>query len=258
MPSVRYLNKMMQDRRGHPRGAVTLAATVLDANGGWLGEYLVRNLSAGGALLIYGSLLAAGMHVRAILDGPGVESLRLDAVVQRIEIAPDGTPMAALEFVRLSRAVEEQLQRMVLRALGARARPAVLIVHESPVFLGAMARDVAHVGYQPAFAMTDLEIIRRLHDDDVNLRAVIAELDPESSASVALFEFMKDAYPGIRRIAIVRSGESGPATAQGLSHADETIELRWTRKMLGEALAVRDERVTIANNVESARPSAPP
>lgn len=207
-------------------------------------------------MLAHGSPLEKGTSVRATLRGPDVGHLGLDAVVQRNEIAFDGALVTALKFVGLSPTIEDQLQQLALRALERRQRPAVLIVHESPIFLAAMARDVAYLGYAPLLAVTEFDVVRYLHEGE--LRAVITELSLDAHISLGLFEFMRDSFPFVRRVAVARGiGERELARALVLAQADHALDLPWTPTMLLRALG-RGERRQERRRCESPRSTAPP
>jgi hypothetical protein len=132
----------------------------------------------------------------------------------------------------------------------------VLIVHERPIFLAAMARDIAHLGYAPLVAVTEIDVVRHLHEGE--LRAVITELSLDAPISLGLFEFMKDSFPFVRRIAVARGiGERELARALVLALADHALDFPWTPTMLIRALG-RGERMQKRRRCESPRSTAPP
>lgn len=247
-----------QERRRHPRAVVALAATVF-GEGGKVGDYVVENLSAGGALLLHGPPLERGVCVHAVLQGPGVDSLGLDALVQRSETAPGGASTTAVKFRELSHQVEDRLQQLVLRALERCGRPAVLVVHGNPIFLASMARDLVRMDYEPLIAVTDFEVARRLGDRGAAVRAVIAELLLNDPQPHGLFTFIKESFPRVRRIAVVRgASEREFVRALALVHADDTVDLPWTRAALRRALRGDGGRAGITPTLEPSCLSEPP
>ena len=71
---------LSHDRRELPRGYVAAIAT-LSVGNTRIGDYSVRDLSAGGAALVDGPPVAVGTECDLLLRMPGLGSLRLSAVV---------------------------------------------------------------------------------------------------------------------------------------------------------------------------------
>lgn len=194
-----------------------------------------------------------------ILQGPGLGSLSVNAVVLRREVASDGTVMTALNFRGSSPSVEDHLQRVVIRALEWRGRPAALVVHENPLFLATMARDLVAIGYEPLVAVTRFEVIRRLRDRDANLRAVVAELSAHAPSSTDMFEFVKEAFPRVRRVAVAKgAGDKELARALVLAHVDDAVDLPWTRVMLKRALGDSPGSSGAGQALRATHSSSPP
>lgn len=122
----------LTERRQHPRSEVAATAVVLTANG-YSGQYLVENLSAGGALLVGDARLQPGERLKVLLHLPG-QPMRISAEVLRRQGYGAEECLFPVAFRDLSPEVEDTLQEVVLATLeGLReaSRQEVLVIDDS-------------------------------------------------------------------------------------------------------------------------------
>src|SRR5262245_27224481 len=117
-------HRTVRDSRVHQRGLAPLGAMVLGEED-WRAEYLVRNLSAGGALLLHGPAIRVGTQIRVLLHGVHRESF--NATVLRCGKILKGVVAVAVKFDGLSADVEDRIQRLVLEELERPRQPSVLL-----------------------------------------------------------------------------------------------------------------------------------
>ncbi len=103
----------MVERRRFPRFRTAGTAIVL-LGGRYVGAYLLRNLSAGGAYLVGDNNLAVGQVVQLLLH-VGDELQSLEAEVIRHDRLPSEEQSFAVAFRNLSTDVEDSLQNLASR-----------------------------------------------------------------------------------------------------------------------------------------------
>src|SRR4051794_36597068 len=104
----------MNNRRRFVRAEGIGSAVVL-ADEQYLGSFLLKNLSAGGALLLGDTRLTPGREVRLLLHARGVHLMSIRATVVRQD---DGRDRAfAVRFEGLRPTQQDQLQSIVLGEL---------------------------------------------------------------------------------------------------------------------------------------------
>lgn len=134
------------ERRRHQRGEVLATAVVL-ASDGSSGVYLVKNLSAGGALLLGDARWNEGERVTVLLQLPGRKPLSLHAEVLRRRLSDAQELLFAIAFKQVPSELEDDLQKVVRAALeNQREAPPheVLVIDDSPArALGVLHAAVA-------------------------------------------------------------------------------------------------------------------
>ncbi len=100
----------MIERRHFPRFTIAGSAIVL-LDGRYVGAYLLRNLSAGGAYLVGDNNLAVGQVVQLLLQ-VGDELQNLEAEVVRQDRLPSEEQSFAVAFLNLSPEVEDSVQNL--------------------------------------------------------------------------------------------------------------------------------------------------
>jgi hypothetical protein len=225
---------------------------------GKVGDYLLRDLSAGGALFTHGPTIPAGTLLRVILVGHGVEGLSLRGVVRRSEGGTDDTSNVAVEFRTVAPSIEDLLQKLVLRALEQVDDPAVLAVHPKPLVLASLAGDIVELGRRIILATTPLETVRWLCDLETTVHAILVDQSHDPSFGRAILDLAKEEFPGVRRVALCE-GTSKEELGQLLTAADanEVLDIPWTPSGL-EASLGRQSQQTRPRSSRSDAPSADP
>jgi hypothetical protein len=200
------------------------------------GEYLVRNLSAGGALLEHGPPIRPGTDIHLVLQGPGVDNVSIDGVILREGRISDRSLALAVGFRGLGPGKQDSIQRLVLRALEQVSASAVLVVHPVPTVLVAIARELHALGRRVALAVTPLEIIRWLSDPDARIEAILVTWPYDEEHGAEMLSFLRDEFPHIRRIALCESTAPGEQLLPLFGNVDALLNAQWTRSNLKVAL----------------------
>ena len=101
------------DRRRFPRTYLPIAASLFSGTTK-VGDYLVADLSAGGALFAHGRAVEIGARLRVMFVGDGVEGLSVTAMVKRCELFRGESWSVAVEFGALPPSLVDALQDLVL------------------------------------------------------------------------------------------------------------------------------------------------
>lgn len=181
-----------QERRGHPRGYVAAVATVF-IQGRRVGEYAVRDLSAGGAFLADGPPLPLGSNVGITLRMSGLGSLRLSAVTLH---ASDHRGVG-VRFVGLAPEVADGLEELVRQELGRLSEPSVLVASGSLELLASVADQLATIGERPLLALTSLEVVHWMSDPKTTVARVLVCGDMGSLSAGDLADFVKRDFPRV-------------------------------------------------------------
>jgi PilZ domain-containing protein len=107
---------MVGDRRTKRRSRV-VATIVLDPGAPHATHYVVRNLSAGGALLGGHPVPSLGTPLRVVLNLRTGKAINLAAQVVRHEPSAGATPTFAIAFHQVSADAEDLIQEAVLAEL---------------------------------------------------------------------------------------------------------------------------------------------
>jgi hypothetical protein len=230
----------MQDRRRFPRAKVAGIAFTL-TGGRYVGAYVVRNLSAGGAHLVGDNNLAIGQVVQVLLQVGRQFSHSLDAEVVRREQSSSNEQSFAVAFRSLAPDVEDSLRNLsalTLENAVAEKAAAILVLNTLTPVLVALDNDLRSLGHDMVAVATPLDALSLLSSDTHRLVAVIAGCDPAHTDPLGFLNFLKDAHPRIRRIAL--PGDSRPkqlehAVAAGVVEA--VLNSPWDRDSLSVALS---------------------
>jgi hypothetical protein len=230
-----------KDRRRFPRVRVAGTAVVL-VSGRYIGTYVVRNLSAGGVQLVGDNNLTIGQAVHLLLRVGGEFSQDLDAEVVRREKLPSGEQSFAVAFRELVPDIEDSLQNLALLALEgalAQKKAAVLVLNSPSAVESAFEEDVRSLGRDVVAVVTPLDALSLLSSDTHHIVAAVVACDFARADPLGFLNFMKDAYPHIRRIALVgksRPGQLDRAIATGVVEA--ILGEPWGIDLLSQALGL--------------------
>ncbi len=227
----------MHDRRRNVRARVPLVATAF-AEGKRIGDYLIRNLSAGGALLFNGPPLPVDKKVGLLLQGALPHPFSLTCTVIRSHL-PSSAASVAVAFGALSAANEDLLHDLVLRSLEDQAHPAVLVVLRRPHLLASLASELSEVGHSVVLAMTEDDATSYLDGSGTSLAAVVVDVAADPLSAFWALELVEKRFPKARRVALcdqARTRGMARAFVRGRAHA--VLDFPWTRKQLRSTLPV--------------------
>ncbi len=227
-----------RDRRRFRRFRVPSSAVVMTGQR-YVGTYVTRNLSAGGALLVGDSNLAVGQHVRLLLHVVGKFSQTLEADVVRREQLPSGEQSFAVAFTGQDAETNDGLRRLTMLASEASAKkpPHVLLLSQAPGRVAAMEAELGALGFDVVTVLTPLDAVSYLSSEAQPVAAVMVSCDRDHSDGLGLLEFVKDAHPAVRRLALVndtRPSDLDRHTADG--SVETVVQHPWDRELLSRAL----------------------
>jgi CheY-like chemotaxis protein len=228
-----------QERRRFPRARVTGTAIAL-VRGRYVGAYVVRNLSAGGAHLVGDNNLAIGQVVQILLRVGGEFSHSIDAEVVRREQLPSNEQSFAVAFKGLAPDVENALQNLAVITLEtavAEKATAVLVLKSPSAVLLALEGDLRSLGHEVVVVATPLDALSQLCSHAHRIVAAIVECDLVHADPLGFLSFLKDAYPRIRRVAL--PGDSRPKQLERVIAAgavEAVLNSPWNSESLAKAL----------------------
>jgi hypothetical protein len=183
---------MTQERRGHPRGYVAAIATVF-VQGRRVGEYAVRDLSAGGAFLADGPPLPLGTSLGITMRMSGLGSLKLSALALH---ARDHRGIG-IRFLGLPPEVADGLEDLVRQELARLSEPSVLVASGSLELLALVADQLAAIGERPLLARTSLEVVHWMSDPNTTVARVLVCGDLRTTAAQELADFVGREFPDV-------------------------------------------------------------
>jgi CheY-like chemotaxis protein len=230
----------LQDRRCFPRARVAATAIAL-VGGRYVGAYVVRNLSAGGADMLGDNNLAIGQVVQILLRVGKQFSQSIAAEVVRRKQLPSGEQSFAVAFGNLAPDIEDSLQNLAVFALEsgvAKKRASVLVLDSPPSVLSALESDVGSLGHELMAVATPLDAISLLSGDTHRIVAVVVGCDLDGADSLGFLNFLKDGYPHIRRVVALPGGSQPTQLERAIaSGAVEAVLVEpWDSDLLSKVL----------------------
>ena len=183
------------DRRGFPRGYVAAVATVF-VEQARIGEYSVRDLSAGGASLVDGPPLAKGTECSLLLRMPGLGSLRLSAVIAHVHDTEDEG--LGVRFTHLLPEVKDGLEELVLQELERATLPSVLVADMDLERLANTAEGLAALGERPVLARTALDVVAWLSDPETTIEVALIATTLRTSSGGDLLTSVRERFRTVR------------------------------------------------------------
>lgn len=230
-----------RDRRRHPRGDVAATAIVMTvAKARYVGTYLARNLSAGGALLIGDAQLTVGERVKILLQANGLSAVALTAKVVSQQFEASGERIFAIAFADVPAEVEGTIAPVVASSLEqaqAGERPGVLVLDDSPEVRRSLAQDLRALGHEVVTAMTPLEAMALIYAGQPRVETVIVEARIGNADGLEFLSLLADHDPRVRRV--LMSGEIRPAQlelARASKRAHGFLAKPWSPDTLRQAL----------------------
>ena len=188
-----------------------------------LAAYRVHNVSAGGALLTDGPLIAVGDTVETVIRLRSHVVARLAATVVRHDPLGACGVGVAVAFSHDTDETEDALQDAALRELERRARPAVLVVSQRPETL---AISIEHLDVPVLVAQTPLDALATLVDAGTAVGAVVVDAALGGATGIELLRVVAEIAPDVRRVFASPSAtplEHELARARGAAHATVRI-----------------------------------
>lgn len=194
-----------QERRRHPRAYVPAVAS-LEVDGAPVGKCLVRNLSAGGLLLLGAPALDAGTRCQVLLQAPGVGALKLQGEAVRTR-ATEGEAVLGVRLLDVAPEVAARLEHAVEEAFQNRFGPSTLVMDGDVSTLVDLAEGLGRLGRRALLALTPLEAVRWLCDLETHVEIAMVSGTLTDAGDVTghggdLLAFIGEEFPGIHRVLV--------------------------------------------------------
>jgi hypothetical protein len=215
-------HETVHDRRKHLRSYV--AATARVSFGRTENQaYLVRDLSAQGALLVDGPPLEPGTECKIELDVPSIGVVHIRALTVRRVTDPKDDPAVGVRFLGLAPEIEEGLEELVLQELRRASSPSVLVVDGNFQNLALLAEGLATLGERPLLASTPLEAVHWLCDSQTVVEIALIGKVLRRGSALDLLRLLRDEFGTVRQFLL-----------------EEPPELEDLRELLDMAQSARD------------------
>lgn len=187
------------ERRGFPRGYVAAVATVFVGQER-IGEYSVRDLSAGGASLVDGPPLAAGTTCNLLLRMPGLGSLRLSGEIAHM--SDERSHWLGIRFTNLKPEVLDGLKELVFQELERAQVPSVLVADANLERLANTADALATLGERPVLARSSQDVAAWLADPDTTVAVALIAGGLRTAAGEDLLDYLREEFPRVQAFTI--------------------------------------------------------
>lgn len=188
---------------------------------------MLENLSAGGARLVGDLALTRGDSIEVLLEIGG-SAIVLQAEVLRV--GNDELDDVGIEFRQVPDATQDRIQEFVLATLERQrtsTATAVLVVGTEERIRIALERDLSELGREAISVRTPIEAMWQLQDRARRFDTAIITSEP--GAGRALFRYLTERHPEVRRIALSE-------TADETSGVHAVLPKPWHRRSLRNAL----------------------
>jgi hypothetical protein len=212
------------DRRQYQRGRVAGTAAVFPLSGG-PGEYLIEDLSAGGARLLGCVCLGVGTPMRVALRMSGSPVLWLNAVVVRATALANREAEVAVAFRGASLEVQAKIQRAVMRTRLRAALPSVLVVDPDVRVLARVVADLMTLGCESILAYRPAEAIRWLAQPEGDVAVALVGTDLGGVRGEDVLALVSQRSPRARTALMGRREQAGSSCARRLSLPPNPLHL---------------------------------
>jgi CheY-like chemotaxis protein len=225
--------------RRHSRSEVVATAVVF-SSGQMHGNFLVQDLSVGGACLMGHLDAMPGMKLTVLLTFPGRIAFSVAAVVVRHDALGPTRERTAVTFVDLTAEQEDSIQEAIVAALErerARLLATVLVISADDESRGALEYDLRALGVEAVAVATPLEALAWLERPNARIATVVVDVSPGAAQGLDVLDFVGENHPRIQRV--VMADEMRPfrldlALRSGRAH--RVLRKPWDRRLLEEAL----------------------
>lgn len=197
----------------------------------------VDDLSLNGAHLFGAAPATVGESVTA--DIRLDERRRLSARGRIARLTDDGAGFAIV-FSDVPARAADLIYECMARALERDEEPAVLLIEPMRDARRELARMLTQIGYRVLSVATPVEAIDQLTAHADGIRAALVSQRLTQTTGVEFVTFLKDAFPGIRRVLTVGDAadrSTGPIRRAGLVH--DALSAPWLHANVSRALGVR-------------------
>jgi hypothetical protein len=207
------------ERRAHPRLSVSAAARVNAA--GRHANYLVRNISAGGALLSGRATLPSATNVNVCFFFlRSLAELELSGRVLRCETEVEGFALVAIAFHDITTKVAAIVDSPAERAP---TSGAVVLADSRVPHLRVLAQQICQASATSVLlARTPLEVVRCIHANSA-VSAVFASRVGDELWAVQVLSIVCDDFPTVRRVLVCPRDQCEGASSLMLSGTVQAV-----------------------------------
>ena len=231
--------------RRHSRSEVVATAVVF-SSGQMHGNFLVQDLSVGGACLMGHLDTAPGKKLTVLMHVPGRPAFSVVAVVVRHDALGPTRARTAVTFVHLTAEQEDTIQEAIVVALErerARQLATVLVISSDDESRGALEHDLGTLGVVAVAVATPLEALAWLERPNARIATVVVDVSPGASQGLDVLDFVGENHPRIQRVVMadeVRPFRLDLALRSGRAH--RVLRKPWDRHHLEEAVGGTADR----------------
>jgi len=229
----------LPEHRRHTRSEVVATAVVF-SSGQMHGNFLVQDLSVGGACLMGHLQTRPGMRLTVLLTFPGRPAFSVAAVVVRHDALGPTRARTAVTFIELTAEQEDTIQEAIVAALERerqRMLATVLVISPDDDSRGALENDLRALGVEAVAVGTPLEALAWLERPGTRIATVVVDVSPGASQGLDVLDFVGENHPRIQRVVMadeVRPFRLDLALRSGRAH--RVLRKPWDRRLLEEVV----------------------
>jgi CheY-like chemotaxis protein len=230
----------LPELRRHTRSEVVATAVVF-SSGQLHGNFLVQDLSVGGACLMGHFTTPPGRHLTLMLQFPGKPAFSVSAAVVRHDNLGPTRQRTAVRFVQLDAEQEDAIQEALVATLErerARLLATVLVISSDDESRDALEHDLLDLGVQAVTVATPLEALAWLERPNTRITTVVVDVSPGAAQGLDVLDFVGENHPRIQRVVMadeVRPFRLDLALRSGRAH--RVLRKPWDRDGLQDAVA---------------------
>jgi CheY-like chemotaxis protein len=228
-----------RENRRFPRARIAATASVLVGQR-YVGTYVARDLSAGGAHLVGDNNLTLGQQIQVLIRANGYFSRCLKAEVVRREQLTSGEQSFAVAFRDVELDTEDALQHLALLFLEQTTTgktPTIMVLATPSPVLVTLEDDLRSLGHEMVNVIAPLDALSLLSSEASRVSVVIVGCDATHMDGIEFLNFLKDAHPPVRRVALPHDSQHPQlkrAIASGVVEA--VLDQPWDSHTLSRAL----------------------
>jgi CheY-like chemotaxis protein len=228
-----------RENRRFPRVRIAATASVLVGQR-YVGTYVARDLSAGGAHLVGDNNLTLGQPIQVLIRVNGYFSRCLKAEVIRREQLASGEQSFAVAFRDMEIDTEDALQQLALLFLEqttAGKTPTIMVLATPSPVLVTLEEDLQSLGHEMVNVVAPLDALSWLSSEAGRVSVAIVGCDATHMDGIEFLNFLKDSHPPVRRVALPHDSQHPQlkrAIASGVVEA--VLDQPWDRHTLSRVL----------------------